>query len=366
VESSVQPLSKTATAEAPRHAGRQNSGTQDAQTFADVLNTHSGEHAQGNDGSSNDGSTESEPSLEQNAVTVDSQPVTGHVALVLTGASRSAYELTQNLTRDGTNIQDISVVATNAEHDLSRNDLLDLPGAQGGQLWRHKPLGLQIITAEATKLIGGVDHLSVEIPQDLPGQTADVTNGSDVARLLEITSSGTNNPFGDTTQNKLVAIDVGRSTTPPGHIQSTASGSTVNLISTSLFDNRWTTDFSQQITWLIKSDISSAQISVNPAELGPIHITLNIVDDQATAAFVSAHEKVRSVIENALGELRETLQQNGVHLTDAHVGSHANSQREHAQTARLSRTVNSSSGTDSPLVVLPGRLQTLGKIDVFA
>jgi hypothetical protein len=366
VESSVQPLTKTATAEAPRHAERQSSGAQNAQIFANMLNAHSGERTQADGDSGNDGSAECEPSLEQNTITVDSQPVTGHIALILTGTNRAAYELAQNLTRDGTSIQDNSLVATNAEHDLSRTDPLGLAGAQGGQLWLHKPLGLQIIPAEATKHIGGVDQLSVEIPLDLPGQAAGVTDASDIARLLEITSSGASNLFGDTTQTKLVAIDLGRSTTPLGHMQSTASGSTANLISTSLFDNQWTTDFSQQVTWLIKSDISSAQISLNPTELGPIHITLNIVDDQATATFVSAHEKVRSVIENALGELRETLQKNGVHLTDAHVGSQANSQREHMQTARLSRTVDSSGGMDSPVEALPRRLQTLGKIDVFA
>lgn len=88
---------------------------------------------------------------------------------------------------------------------------------------------------------------------------------------------------------------------------------------TPLHDAAWGSDFSQKIVWLAGNEQQSAQITLNPPQLGPIDISLNINKDSATALFVSANPEVRDSIEAALPRLREMLAGSGIELGQASV-----------------------------------------------
>jgi len=92
-------------------------------------------------------------------------------------------------------------------------------------------------------------------------------------------------------------------------------------------DSRWAQDFSNQIVWLARSDQQSAQISLNPPQLGPVHITLNLKGDQASAVFASPHAEIRQIIEDALPRLREMLAGAGIDLGQANVGAQLGQQQ---------------------------------------
>lgn len=136
-------------------------------------------------------------------------------------------------------------------------------------------------------------------------------------------------------------------------------------IQASLYDNRWVADFSQQIVVLARSEIDSAYIKLNPAELGPIQVTLNVLDGQASASFVSQDDHVRAAIEAALGDLREALAKSGVALTNTYVGSQNNPDRRHNDEFELKKLVNSADEQATPSPALAGNVKSLG-IDVFA
>jgi flagellar hook-length control protein FliK len=65
----------------------------------------------------------------------------------------------------------------------------------------------------------------------------------------------------------------------------------------------------------------TAQLSINPENLGPMQITLKLGEDQAQAMFVSAHESVRKAVEAALPQLRTTLAEHGISLGQTAVGA---------------------------------------------
>ncbi len=104
------------------------------------------------------------------------------------------------------------------------------------------------------------------------------------------------------------------------HHQTAASNSQAT-VSTPLHSAAWPQQFSEKIVWMAKNDQQSAQINLNPPQLGPVQITLNLNGDQATAVFASPHAEVRQAIESSLPQLRDMLSTAGIALGDANVGA---------------------------------------------
>lgn len=62
------------------------------------------------------------------------------------------------------------------------------------------------------------------------------------------------------------------------------------------------------------------EIKLNPAELGPLSVTLKMTEQGAQAQFLSAHAQVRQVLEQAIPQLREALAEQGISLGETSVG----------------------------------------------
>ena len=69
-----------------------------------------------------------------------------------------------------------------------------------------------------------------------------------------------------------------------------------------------------KIVWLTANDQKFAQLTLNPPQMGPIEISLNINKDTASAYFISPNAEVREAIETALPRLREMLAGVGIEL----------------------------------------------------
>lgn len=99
---------------------------------------------------------------------------------------------------------------------------------------------------------------------------------------------------------------------------------------------KWNNDFAQKIVWLTTQHNQTAEIRLNPAHLGPVEVTLNIMQDQATAQFSSPHLAVREAIEAALPKLREMMAENGIELGNVTVGADSFQQENRQQQAQQS------------------------------
>lgn len=83
----------------------------------------------------------------------------------------------------------------------------------------------------------------------------------------------------------------------------------------------WSDAFSSRVVWLAGQHQQSAELHVNPPELGPIDIMLSFDRDQAHIHFSSAHLPVREAIETALSSLRDALGQAGIQLGNTSVSA---------------------------------------------
>lgn len=145
------------------------------------------------------------------------------------------------------------------------------------------------------------------------------------------------------------------------------------VIDTPLHDQQWGQNLGNHVVWLAKSEQQSAQIHINPPQLGPVQITLNLSGDQASIAFASPHSEVRQAIQDAMPQLREMLSSAGINLGQTNVGSQqpqagrdfawqfANENRSGRENAILPAE-NQAAQSVSGLMIQRGR----GLVDLFA
>lgn len=99
-----------------------------------------------------------------------------------------------------------------------------------------------------------------------------------------------------------------------------------NGVNAHLHSAAWPQQFGEKIVWLARNEQQSAQLTINPPQLGPIQISLNLSGDQANIAFASPHAEVRQAIESAMPQLKEMLSSAGISLGQSNVGANLSQQ----------------------------------------
>lgn len=80
----------------------------------------------------------------------------------------------------------------------------------------------------------------------------------------------------------------------------------------------WDNQVSQRIVYMVGKE-QAATLTLNPPDLGPVQVVLNVSNDQASVAFSSQQLEVRQALENALPRLREMMSESGIALGNATV-----------------------------------------------
>lgn len=83
----------------------------------------------------------------------------------------------------------------------------------------------------------------------------------------------------------------------------------------------WDNQVGQKIVWMVAGGDQSAELTLNPPDLGPMQVVLNVSGDQASVTFSSNQMEVRQALENALPRLREMMSESGIALGNATVNS---------------------------------------------
>ncbi|MFY8134539.1 MAG: flagellar hook-length control protein FliK [Aquimonas sp.] len=76
----------------------------------------------------------------------------------------------------------------------------------------------------------------------------------------------------------------------------------------------------QQMQWMANQQVGRAELRLDPEELGPLEIRLEMQGDEIRAEFSSRSAEVRSLLETQVPRLRELLAEQGFSLADAQVG----------------------------------------------
>ncbi len=136
--------------------------------------------------------------------------------------------------------------------------------------------------------------------------------------------------------NSVLQLDaaVNALTTKPSHVASTdmvnpllsaalpsPSSSTPSLMVTTPVgaNSAWGNDVAQQVTWMVGQQQSSAELQLNPPNLGPLTVVVQMAGNQANAFFSSPHAAVRDALQHALPHLSDMLAGSGLSLGQATV-----------------------------------------------
>lgn len=113
----------------------------------------------------------------------------------------------------------------------------------------------------------------------------------------------------------------------------------------------WSEGIVDRVMYLSSQNLKSAEIKLEPAELGRLDIRVNMAQDQQTqVTFMSAHVGVREALEGQMGKLRESFAQQGLGQVDVSVAdqSRQQSQQQQAQEqANNAQRSGSGNGTGS-------------------
>ena len=101
-----------------------------------------------------------------------------------------------------------------------------------------------------------------------------------------------------------------------------ASLSQVNqLIAQPFAKAGWDEAISQRVLWMAQDKLQSASLTLNPPQLGPVQVTVQIENQQASVQFVAASVQVQQALQDALPVLRDMFGQAGLSLGQADVSS---------------------------------------------
>ncbi|WP_341249645.1 flagellar hook-length control protein FliK, partial [Cupriavidus pauculus] len=198
------------------------------------------------------------------------------------------------------------------------------------------------------------------------------------ARTGEAVDTGATNTSSAAT---LASAIVAQAPTHSAQAAATAAA-TRPVIAPNVGDSQWSQALGQQMVRMSTQGNQTAELDLNPPNLGPLKVVLNVVNDQAQAQFVSPHQAVRAAVEAALPHLRTSMAEAGIQLGQASVGADSfaqagnGGQQQQQQSQRQAGNGGSfgqamgfgsdSAPTPAPAAQRPARALARGEVDTFA
>ena len=159
-----------------------------------------------------------------------------------------------------------------------------------------------------------------------------------------------------------------------------AVGAPAAQVATPVSHAHWGQDLGRHLVNLtrdLQQASHTAELRLDPPELGPLRVTITLSDGVAQASFVSSHAAVRQALEAALPQLHQALAQAGISLSQTNVGDQgqeaqfANAQQDDSGQRDGSRRPDSAQGEGgretTAATVMPGpRRAPDALVDTFA
>jgi flagellar hook-length control protein FliK len=138
-------------------------------------------------------------------------------------------------------------------------------------------------------------------------------------------------------------------------------------------ESGWGQALAQRVMWLIGRDQQTAQLRLNPAELGPLEVKVTVQQDQASVSLLASNGAVRDALEHALPRLRDMLGQQDIQLVqvnvaqrDASNGQQAATGQHQGQAAGGQGTAEQGSGEPDQPSTPQVRAESRGLVDAYA
>lgn len=153
---------------------------------------------------------------------------------------------------------------------------------------------------------------------------------ADMARLPTAGQAGT------TVETKTTFEPVGRaeSLMRSESVQAAAGARTVPGQPLAMQQPGWSQELTDKVMWMSAKNLKSAEIQLNPAELGRLDIRVQVNQETTQITFTSMHAGVRDSLEGQVQRLREMLEQQGMHDVDVNVADQSPQEQRHAGAAQ--------------------------------
>ncbi|MDH5545447.1 MAG: flagellar hook-length control protein FliK [Gammaproteobacteria bacterium] len=130
-----------------------------------------------------------------------------------------------------------------------------------------------------------------------------------------------------------------------------ATGTPSYVMNTPLESEEWGAVFSKRINFLVKNGVQTAELRLDPPEMGRVNIKIKMSQEHASIQFTAQHNNVREAIETAMPRLRDMLSESGLSLGNVDVSTQQFAQRQHdgahGQEGRLGKPIFPGSGGDN-------------------
>lgn len=90
----------------------------------------------------------------------------------------------------------------------------------------------------------------------------------------------------------------------------------------------WGNQIAGKVTWMANQKIQTADIHVNPPDLGPVHVQMQVHNNQASVTMHSQHPEVRQLLQDSGDKLKDMMQQGGMSLSNFDVSSQSGQQQD--------------------------------------
>jgi flagellar hook-length control protein FliK len=131
----------------------------------------------------------------------------------------------------------------------------------------------------------------------------------------------------------------------------------------------WDQAISQKVVWMVGAGEQSATLTLNPPDLGPLQVVINVHNDKADTTFISNNAEVRQALQDGMANLREKMGESGIRLGQANVSSGGQPQQDFQQ-ATQNRSALQFNDVPAQSLEKPANVSTLvrvanGLVDTF-
>lgn len=114
-------------------------------------------------------------------------------------------------------------------------------------------------------------------------------------------------------------------------VTSATAAMAANEIPTPFGKPDWSQAVNQKVVWMVGKGEQSATLTLNPPDMGPLKVVIQVDNDQVDTTFISDNPEVRQALQDGMQMLRDKMQDTGMQLGNAQVSSQAQSQRHFEQ-----------------------------------
>ncbi|MGD8176767.1 flagellar hook-length control protein FliK [Marinimicrobium sp. ARAG 43.8] len=89
---------------------------------------------------------------------------------------------------------------------------------------------------------------------------------------------------------------------------------------------QWGQAVGERVLWLASQKLGSAELRLDPPDLGPVHVRVSSHNDQISVTFTSPQTGVREALDQSANRLREMFSEQGLNLVDVNVSDQSGEQ----------------------------------------